>query len=102
MVFVNFLFFQPVFGNLAQICSVFWHDAILESDIQLPQICPKMWTFVKNIGKGYFYNMLIINNIRSNPFRPIPLADVARHLTKLPVRLISTTYAMCLLIVPFI
>ena len=30
MVFVNFLFFQPVFGNLAQICSVFWHDAILE------------------------------------------------------------------------
>jgi hypothetical protein len=66
---------------------VFWQDAILgRDDIQLPQFCPKMWTFVKNIGKGYFYNMLIINNIHSNSFHPVPLADVARHLQKTPLR----------------
>jgi hypothetical protein len=67
-----------VFGVLA--------GCYIGDDIQLPQFCPKMWTFVKNIIKGYFYNMLIINNIRSSTFHPVPLADVARHLSKMPLR----------------
>ena len=54
---------------------MFWQYAILgRGDIQLPQICHKMWTFVKNIGKENSHNGLIINNIHSNPFHPIPFA----------------------------
>jgi hypothetical protein len=45
-----------------------------------------MWTFVKNIGKENTHNGLIINNIHSNPFHPIPLVDIARHLSKMPLR----------------